>query len=130
MTCEVGVVARFRARHHLVGDFGPASAPHEHAYRVVANVRGGGLQSDGTLLDITALQRALGEALAALEGLDLNAVAQLAKPNPTAEVLAHYLFDRVAPALSSAPIDALTLAVWESDEAYASYTGDLATWRR
>ena len=40
MRFEVGVVAQFTASHHLEGDFGPASLPHSHAYRVEVGVSG------------------------------------------------------------------------------------------
>ena len=119
MPFEVGVVARFTARHHLVGDFGLASEPHEHAYRVDARVRGANLLDDGTLLDITTLQNALTAAIRPLEGHNLNTLAGLAQPNPTAEVVARYLCEQVAPLLD---VESVTVSVWESDEAYASYT--------
>ncbi|HEX8967704.1 MAG TPA: 6-carboxytetrahydropterin synthase [Chloroflexota bacterium] len=121
MAFEVGVVARFTARHHLVGDFGPASQPHGHTYRVEASASGASLGDDGALFDITLLQRALGEALRDIEGRDLNTVPRLATPNPTAEIVARYLFDGVAPALSNLGITTLRVSVWESDEAYAAY---------
>src|SRR5439155_24358281 len=59
MSFEVGVVAHFSAEHHLVGDFGPASAPHSHDYRVDVSVTGESVRGDGTLFDITKLQNAL-----------------------------------------------------------------------
>jgi 6-pyruvoyltetrahydropterin/6-carboxytetrahydropterin synthase len=123
---EVGVVAHFNARHHLVGDFGPASQPHEHAYRVEVSVLGCGLREDGTLFDITRLQAALNAALGDLEGRDLNEIAGLREPNPSAEVVARYLFEQIAPALANDGLDQLQTRVWESAEAYAGYTGDLA----
>jgi 6-pyruvoyltetrahydropterin/6-carboxytetrahydropterin synthase len=126
MTFQVGVVAHFTARHHLVGDFGPASQPHEHAYRVEVGVCGDNLRADGTLFDITQLQAALNAALGELDGRDLNEVVGLAAPNPSAEVVARYLFERIAPALSAIGLDHAHTQVWESSEAYASYTGDLA----
>ena len=119
MPFEVGVVARFRARHHLVGDFGLASEPHEHEYRVDARVRGADLQPDGTLLDITALQNALNVAIRPLENRDLNEVAGLAQPNPSAEVVARYVCEQIAPLLD---VESVTVTVWESDDAYAAYT--------
>jgi len=120
------VVAQFNARHHLVGDFGPASEPHGHAYRVEISVVGRSLREDGTLFDLTLLQTALASTLARLEGSDLNQVPGLAEPNPSAEVVARYLFERIAPSLPSAGLDQLRACVWESAEAYAAYTGDLA----
>jgi 6-pyruvoyltetrahydropterin/6-carboxytetrahydropterin synthase len=125
MNFEVGVVAHFRAHHHLMGDFGPASQPHEHAYRVEVGVSGSSLRADGTLFDITRLQNALRAALGDLEGNDLNTISVLAEPNPSAEVVARYLFERIAPSLSEDGLDRLQTRVWESPEAYASYSGDL-----
>jgi 6-pyruvoyltetrahydropterin/6-carboxytetrahydropterin synthase len=126
MSFQVGVVAHFNAHHHLVGDFGPASQPHAHDYRVEVGVSGDSLRPDGTLFDITQLQAALSAALAELDGRDLNQVFGLAAPNPSAEVVARYLFGRIAPALANIGLDRLHTQVWESPEAYASYTGDLA----
>jgi 6-pyruvoyltetrahydropterin/6-carboxytetrahydropterin synthase len=126
MSFEVGVVAHFSARHHLVGDFGPASAVHEHAYTVQIGARGQHLQDDGTLFDITRLQLALNAVLADLEGRDLNELPALATPNPTAEVVARYFFERVATQLSDQGLTELEARVWESPEAYGSYTGALA----
>ena len=126
MTFEVGVVARFDARHHLVGDFGPASQPHAHAYRVEVAVLGGSLREDGTLFDITRLQAALSAVLVELEGRDLNSVVGLSDLNPTAEVVARYFFERIAPTLANDGLDQLRTRVWESDEAWAGYAGDLA----
>jgi len=124
---EVGVVAQFTASHHLVGDFGPASLAHSHAYRVEVGVSGDRLRVDGTLFDISRLQGAVAAVLADLDGSDLNALglADLAAPNPTAEVVARLFFDRVAPALSGAGLARLQTRVWESPEAYAGYSGDL-----
>lgn len=131
MSFEVGVVARFTARHHLVGNFGPARQPHSHDYRVEAAARGGQLLADGTLFDITALQGALSETLANLHDADLNTIGALERPNPSAEVVAHFLYERIAPSLVGTGVAALTVRVWESDEAFAAYSGDIpATSRR
>jgi 6-pyruvoyltetrahydropterin/6-carboxytetrahydropterin synthase len=128
MSFEVGVVAQFTASHHLVGDFGPASLPHSHAYRVEVGVSGDSLRADGTLFDITRLQRAVEDVIADLDGSNLNdlALAQLVAPNPTAEVVARLFFDRVAPAVSGQGLARLQTRIWESPEAYAGYSGDLA----
>lgn len=128
MSFEIGVEATFTARHHLVGDFGPASVPHAHDYRVQVSVRGAGLRDNGTLFDISRLQQAVAEVIADLDGTNLNdlSAAQLARPNPTAEVMARFFFDRVAPTLAGQGLARLDARVWESPEAYAAYSGDLA----
>jgi 6-pyruvoyltetrahydropterin/6-carboxytetrahydropterin synthase len=128
MSYEVGVVAQFTASHHLVGDFGPAKLPHTHEYRAELSVMGDRLRGDGTLFDITRLQQAVADVIAELEGANLNDVSGLglAETNPTAEVVARFFFDRVAPAVSGQGLARLETRVWESPKAYAGYSGDLA----
>ena len=125
MSFEVGVVARFTAQHHLVGDFGPASLAHSHNYRVEVLAQGPQLQADGTLFDITLLQNALSAVLTQLEGHDLNTLPDLAESNPSAEVVARHITMRVAPSLKGTTVDLLSARVWESDEAFAAYTTSL-----
>jgi len=126
MSFEVGVVAHFTASHHLVGDFGPASLPHAHDYRVEVSASGEDLRGDGTLFDITRLQQALAQVIAGLDGRNLNEAAATSTPNPTAEIVARYVFDHVAVALSGQGLTRLQTRIWESPEAYATYSGDLA----
>jgi 6-pyruvoyltetrahydropterin/6-carboxytetrahydropterin synthase len=125
MSFEVGVVVTFNAEHHLVGDFGPASLPHGHAYRVEAWVTGDALRDDGTLFDITRLQSALAAVAGDAQGRDLNDIPALAAPNPTAEVVARYFFDRLARALEGQSLAELRIRVWESPEAWAGYAAEL-----
>ena len=124
---EVGVVGHFEASHHLVGDFGPASHVHAHAYRIEANVSGSRLQPDGTLFDITVLQSAVGQLTRSLDGRDLNELPELVRQNPTAEVLARYAFETLAAAVRSSGLDRLQVRVWESAEAFAAYASDLGS---
>jgi 6-pyruvoyltetrahydropterin/6-carboxytetrahydropterin synthase len=127
MSFEVGVEAHFTANHRLVGDFGPASLAHSHSYRVDLRVTGDHLREDGTLFDITRLQLAVTEVIGALDGTNLNELSgQLAKPNPTAEVVARFFFDHVAGSLSGQGLTRLHIQIWESPEAYAGYSGELA----
>ena len=126
MSFEVGVVEHFTARHHLVGNFGPASTPHAHDYTVEVGASGERLLADGTLFDITALQAALRAVIADLAVHDLNGLAELASPNPTAEVVARYVFQKVAADLAGRELSTLSVRVWESPEAYASYPGALS----
>jgi 6-pyruvoyltetrahydropterin/6-carboxytetrahydropterin synthase len=129
MSFEVGVEAHFTARHHLVGDFGPASLPHSHAYRVQISISGDALREDGTLFDISRLQQAVARVIGDLDGADLNDVSgvQVTGPNPTAEVMARFFFDRVAAVSGSGQgLARLQVRIWESPEAFAGYSGDLA----
>lgn len=119
---EVGVAARFNARHSLVGDFGPASRPHAHDYRVELLVRGARLREDGTLFDIGLLSSSLDRCVAQLDGQSLNQLPQFAHRNSTAEVVASWLADAIGARLPVEGLDSLTVRVWESPDAWASCT--------
>lgn len=119
---EIGVSAQFEASHRLVGDFGPATRTHGHTYRLEAAARGPALRPDGTLLDITLLQAALGELVAELHYRDLGDVPGLAGVNTTAENVAGYCWRRLAAALRGRPeVAALAVRVWENPGAYAAF---------
>lgn len=125
MSYEVGVVDQFEAAHRLQGDFGPATRLHGHTYKVEVSVQGAALRSEGTLCDIGDLQDVVHRAVYALNYQELSQVSGLAGINTTAEVVARYLFDRIAPHMRGKGLDGLTVRVWESPQAYALYGGTL-----
>ncbi len=123
---EVYVVAQFEAAHRLVGDFGPATRTHGHTYRMEAIVRGEHLKDDGTLYDVGRLRAAVEELAATLHYRDLNEVPDLTGVNTTAEVLAHYCWEKLAPPLHDQGLVSLTVRIWESPQVYAAREEELA----
>ena len=123
---EVGVVAQFEAAHRLRGEFGPATRRHGHTYRVEVAVRGPALHADGTLCDIGRLQQAVQDVVSRLHYRDLDELAAFEGRNSTAEVVAHYLFEQIAPRLGNQGLTALVARVWESPQAYASFEGEVS----
>jgi 6-pyruvoyltetrahydropterin/6-carboxytetrahydropterin synthase len=104
---KVYVAARFEAAHRLVGDFGPATRMHGHTYRLEAIVRGRRLAEDGTLYDIGRLKQAIDDP--GLTGV-----------NTTAEAVADYCWERLAPSLRDHGLDSLAVRIWESRDVYAA----------
>ena len=125
MSYEVGVTARFHASHALRGDFGPATLPHEHHYRVDVAVRGERLRQDGTLLDLALLERSVRRVLSPLEGASLDALPAFQQRNSTAEEVARHVALELGTGLGADGVTALRVRVWESDSAYASCEQDL-----
>ena len=123
---EVYVAARFEAAHRLVGDFGPASRMHGHTYRMEVIVRGQYLGDDGTLYDIGELDQAANDLAASLDYRDLNEVPGLTDVNTTAEVLADYCWEKLAPPLRDRGLDSLAVRIWESPDVYAGREDTLA----
>ena len=123
---EVYVAAQFEAAHRLVGDFGPATRPHGHTYRMEVMVRGERLKDDGTLYDIGLLRPAVEELAASLHYRDLNNVPSLADVNTTAEAVARYCWDELALSLRGQGLHSLTVRIWESPQVYAAREDSLA----
>ena len=117
---EIGVVAQFEAAHRLRGDFGPATRLHGHTYRLEVIVRGKRLAADGTLYDIGRLRAAVDDLTATLHYRDLDSVDGLAGANTTAEAVADYCWETLAPELRGRGLSALLVRVWESPQVYAA----------
>jgi 6-pyruvoyltetrahydropterin/6-carboxytetrahydropterin synthase len=117
---EVYVAAQFEAAHQLSGDFGPATRPHGHTYRMEVIVRGERLKDDGTLYNVGLLRPAVEDLAASLHYRDLNDVPGLADVNTTAESVARYCWDELAPPLRGQGLDSLAVRIWESPQVYAA----------
>ena len=141
---------RFCAGHRLLGHEGRCAYLHGHNYRVEVEVEaaGGGTEVDavGRVVDFSLIKRRLlgwlddhWDHAFILWEEDATALAavRLAEPtkyfllpwNPTAENMARYLLEVVAPhVLADLGVIARRVAVWETDEscAIASRGGDTA----
>ena len=117
---EVYVAAQFEAAHRLIGDFGPAARTHGHTYRMEVILRGEHLSEDGTLYDIGELRPAVEDLAASLDYRDLNDVPDLVNTNTTAEAVAGYCWEKLAPPLRDRGLDSLTVRIWESPQVYAA----------
>ena len=117
---EVYVATQFEAAHRLVGDFGPATRTHGHTYRMEVILRGENLQDDATLYDIGVLRTTVEDLAASLHYRDLDEIPDLSDTNTTAEAVAHYCWERLAPPLRGQGLDSLTVRIWESPQVYAA----------
>lgn len=123
---KIGVVAQFEAAHRLVGNFGLATRLHGHTYRLDVAVRGERLDEDGVLYDIGRLRQDLDALVSTLHYRDLAEVPGLAGVNTTAEAVARYCWDQLAPSLRGHGLSSLSVRVWESPQAYAARDEPLA----
>jgi 6-pyruvoyltetrahydropterin/6-carboxytetrahydropterin synthase len=120
MKAEIIKTFRFEAAHSL------ARAPvghkcrqlHGHSYRVDLHVAGEADAAMGWVMDFSEIAMAAEPILRRLDHHTLNEVPGL--ENPTSELLAKYLWDRLRPALPG--LSAVT--VWESDTSRCVYRGE------
>lgn len=116
----------FEATHHLIGgDWGAENQPHSHPYRLEVRLEGGTLTEHGYLLDLVDLEGKLDALLQTVHGADLNALPDFAGLNPSLEHFVRILATRLAGELEDGNIAALTLQLWESESAWASYRLEL-----
>jgi 6-pyruvoyltetrahydropterin/6-carboxytetrahydropterin synthase len=123
----VGVIRDFIASHFLFGgDWGRENQPHAHHYRLETIFAGDTLDRHGYLLDIAVVKQHLDAVVARFRDRMLNDLPELEGGNPGLEpfarVLAESLARTLVPALPDRTLAALTVKLWENEEAFATYT--------
>jgi len=91
----VAVEAGFSAEHSVRYPDGTAEKHHGHAWGVRAFFSLEKLNDVGMVIDFGEAQAALRSAVNELEDTDLNSHPALCGANPTAEVVAKHVFDRI-----------------------------------
>jgi 6-pyruvoyltetrahydropterin/6-carboxytetrahydropterin synthase len=119
MNAEIIKTFRFEAAHSL--DKAPAGHKcrrlHGHSYRVDVHVSGLVDPDSGWVMDFGDVAKAVEPILRELDHHNLNEVPGL--ENSTSELLARYLWGRLAPALPGLS----AIAVWESEMSRCVYRG-------
>lgn len=80
---------------HAIRVAGVVEPVHGHNWRVTVCVGSASLDDDGLVCDFHALERALDEIIAPWRNADLNAAIAFASRNPTAEVVAQAIGERL-----------------------------------
>jgi 6-pyruvoyltetrahydropterin/6-carboxytetrahydropterin synthase len=118
---EVGASANLRALHRLPWLPPPEGELHAHDYRVEVVVERATLDGRGMVCDLDVVQAALQEAVAALEGKDLDSIRPPEAEAVTVEILARWFHERLADAIRIAGGEALAVRIWESPTAFGGY---------
>jgi 6-pyruvoyltetrahydropterin/6-carboxytetrahydropterin synthase len=118
---EVGASADLRALHRIPWLPPPEGDLHEHEYRVEVVIERAFLDGRGMVIDLDVVDAALREAVAAIEGKDLDSIRPPDAEAVTVEILAQWFHARLADAISAAGGEALAVRVWESPTAFGGY---------
>ena len=119
---SVGILRDFVALHFLIGgDWGRENQPHSHHYRMEAIFEGDRLDRHGYLLDIAEVEPRLDGVVERYRDRMLNELPEFAGENPSLERFARIIADRIVTDLPAGSVDAITLKLWESETAFASY---------
>jgi 6-pyruvoyltetrahydropterin/6-carboxytetrahydropterin synthase len=124
---EVGTSAGLRALHRIPWLPPPEGDLHEHDYRVEVVVGRETLDGRGMVCDLDVVEAALREALAELEGKDLDLIRPPEAEAVTVEILARWFHARVEDAIRAAGGEELAVRVWESPTAFGGYRARVST---
>jgi 6-pyruvoyltetrahydropterin/6-carboxytetrahydropterin synthase len=124
---EVGASAQLRALHRIPWLPPPEGDLHAHDYRIEVVVERETLDARGMVCDLDIVEAALGEAVGALEGKDLDAVRPADAEAVTVEILARWFHTRLVDAIRAAGGEVLAVRVWESPTAFGGYRARVST---
>jgi 6-pyruvoyltetrahydropterin/6-carboxytetrahydropterin synthase len=119
MDVELVKTFRFEAAHSLPNapEGHKCRRVHGHSYRIDVHVAGEVDPNTGWLMDYAEIKQIVEPVIEELDHRFLNDVGGL--ENSTSELLARYLWDRVAPEIPQLA----AIAVWESGTARCIYRG-------
>ena len=120
---ETGTALPVRAFHVMPGMPPPEGERHSHDYRLDVVVGRDDLDERGMVVDLDALDQALRDAAARVDGADLEKVIDTEAV--TVEVFARWLHGELAAALGRLPGATLAVRIWESPVAFGGYTATL-----
>jgi 6-pyruvoyltetrahydropterin/6-carboxytetrahydropterin synthase len=105
---EVRVQTRFYAAHRVRLTNRQLEPIHDHDFQVEAVLRGPTLDEAGVLIDFHLVQKALRRIVEPLADTDLGSTTLMAGLNPSAENIAHRLFEALQRELGpQAPLTAV-----------------------
>ena len=109
---RIKLIRSFSAAHRLPNYQGPCHDLHGHTWKAVF-VLEGPVKQDGMVCDFKVVKKLLDGFLP--DHQFLNDLL----PNPTAENLAQYLFDKISTEVKKQNLTLKTVEIWESDNAAA-----------
>lgn len=118
---EIGARLHFDAAHCLRGYQGKCERLHGHRFEVEAVAAAAELDATGLALDFTILKRLLKAVIDELDHAFLNELPPFQQENASSEVIARYIYQRLAPELP-APARLQSVTGWESPGCWARYS--------
>ncbi len=119
---ELMVRRDFVAQHYLtVPGCGPENEWHSHHFQVEVLLEGASLDENGYLVDIVAVKEGLDVLVERYRDQTLNELPEFEGLNPSIEHFARFFCEGLAERLRAPTLRAMTVRIWEDDDAWASY---------
>lgn len=121
MEYEIIVESNFSAAHQLRGYKGKCENLHGHNWKVQVVFAKMSLNKIGLVLDFVKAKRLLEKILSELDHKNINRIGLFKKNNPTSELIAKFIFDRLKK-LAKNQATLKKVSVWETPTSCASYS--------
>jgi 6-pyruvoyltetrahydropterin/6-carboxytetrahydropterin synthase len=119
---RVSIGKNFTAFHYLIGgDWGKENEKHSHPYRAEIELEGDSLDEHNYLVDIVQIESHLNEFIKPYENQCLNDFPEFTNQNPSIEFFSKILGNHMSRAIDAANIRKVTVRMWESESAWASF---------
>jgi 6-pyruvoyltetrahydropterin/6-carboxytetrahydropterin synthase len=115
------ITGTFSAAHSLRNYQGKCERLHGHNWRVEVVVATEELDKAGMGLDFTVLREKTAAVLAELDHRFLNECPPFTEVNPSSELIARHLFERLAGCVEDGRVRVAAVKVWESDGSWAEF---------
>jgi 6-pyruvoyltetrahydropterin/6-carboxytetrahydropterin synthase len=118
---EIDITRDFSAAHRLSGYQGNCSNLHGHNWTVMAVVQANELDEIGIALDFKKLKKTLDAILDEFDHANLSDLPYFKHQNPTSEILAKTIFEKLAEQMDDDIIKVARVRVCESPGSGATY---------
>ena len=119
---DVEIRRTFSAAHQLKGYDGDCKNLHGHNYSVVVHVAAEKLNDIGIALDFKLLKAALDEVISGYDHRNLSELPEFRSVNPTSEILAKTIYDRMGAKLNGNGIKVTKVRIGESENSAITYS--------
>lgn len=120
---QVSIKKTFSAAHMLKEIGGKCENLHGHNFTVEVTMAAETLNPEGLVVDFRKLKDWTGEILELLDHRHLNELSWFQGKNPSAENLAKFIYDCLVEKAAVSLVKVARVAVWESENAWAAFTG-------
>ena len=121
---HLSIQTNFAAAHNLLNYQGDCENLHGHNWKVEVTVNTKELDNAGLGIDFKILKRETKEIMNYLDHKYLNELDAFKGVSPSSEHISRFVFDRLTESLKDYSVNVEKVTVWESDNAYATYTCD------
>jgi 6-pyruvoyltetrahydropterin/6-carboxytetrahydropterin synthase len=124
-TYTLALREKFKARHAFEEKKGTAEGiPHSHDYCMEIQLHGDELDKNGYLIDLDEITLFLNETRSRFADVFLNDLPEFSNFPPSLEHFARILCDTASHRLKNPRIQAISVKLWENENAWASFCSE------